>query len=113
LHNSYITPAETSVFHTNKPAVDVDFGQLIAPIVAPEPLASAEALVHKLIHPPSHAFVYGVLSMQWVIGVIGQQHITFRNNDERYVLASDSKLREKGTALGMPVLYMEWLCGAD
>lgn len=108
-----ISTAETGFFNTNKPAVDMNFSQLTAPIVAPAPPPSAQALVYKLLHPPPHAFVHGVLSMQWVIGVIGQQHITFRNNDERYVLASDSELRKKGTAFGISALYMEWLCGDD
>ncbi|KAF1914871.1 hypothetical protein BDU57DRAFT_454841 [Ampelomyces quisqualis] len=99
--------------HTNNPAVDVDFARLTAPMVASARQLGTAALIHKLLHPPPHAFVYGVLSMQWVIGVIGPQHIKFRNNDERYVLAFNSQLRTQGAAYGIPVLYREWLCGDD
>ncbi|EAT88581.1 hypothetical protein HBI56_042990 [Parastagonospora nodorum] len=100
-------------FSTNKPAVDVDFSQLICPIVAPESKPSVEALVSRLLNPPPHAFVYRTLSIQWVIGAMGQRHVEFRESDERYVLAQNSELRRMGTALGMPALYMEWLCGDD
>jgi hypothetical protein len=93
--------------------VDIDFSQLVVPIVAPEAKPTSETLANRLLHPPSHAFVHGVLSMQWVIGVVGQEHIEFRANDERYVLARASYLRDKGTSLGLPALYMEWLCGDD
>lgn len=98
-------------FSTNKPAVDIDFSQLLCPIVAPESKPSVEALVSRLLNPPPHAFVYRTLSIQWVIGAIGQRHVDFRESDERYVLAQDSELRHSGTALGMPALYMEWLSG--
>jgi hypothetical protein len=100
-------------FCTNKPAVDIDFSQLVIPIVAPEPKPTSEALMHRLLHPPPHAFVYRTLSIQWVIGAVGRQHIEFRENDERYVLAQNSELRTRSAALGMPALYMEWLCGDD
>jgi hypothetical protein len=83
-----------------KPAVDIDFSQLDVPIVAPEVKPTSEALASRLLHPP-------------VIGVVGQEHIEFRANNERYVLAQASHLREKGMSLGLPALYMEWLCGDD
>jgi hypothetical protein len=99
--------------YTNKPAVDIDFSQLVAHIIQPEPTPTSEALADRLLHPPSHAFVHGTLSIQWVAGVVGHKHIVFRNSDERYVLAKSSDLRSKGTDLGLPALYMEWLCGDD
>jgi hypothetical protein len=98
---------------TNMTAVDIDFSQLIVPIVLPEPKPTSEALAGRLLHPPPHAFVYGTLSIQWVVGVVGHRHIVFRNSDERYVISKSSDLRNKGTALGLPALYMEWLCGDD
>jgi hypothetical protein len=98
---------------TGKPAVDIDFSQLIAPITPPEPKPTSEALANRLLTPPPHAFVHGVLSMQWVIGLVGKEHIEFRAKDERYVLAQASHLRESGTSLGLPALYMEWLRGDD
>jgi hypothetical protein len=102
-----------SLLLSSAPAVDFDFSQIIVPIVAPAAKLSTAILVDRLLHPPPHAFVHGVVSIQWVIGVLGQQHIKFRHSDERYVLAVDSNLREEGVSLGMPALYMEWLCGDD
>jgi hypothetical protein len=107
------TVDSTNLFSTNLPAVGIDFSQIIIPIVAPEPKPSSAVLVHRLLKPPPHAFVHGILSIQWVIGVVGQQHIKFRDSDERYVLAVDSDLRKQGFSLGIPALYMEWLCGDD
>jgi hypothetical protein len=103
----------TSLLLSNVPAVDFDFSQIIVPIVAPAAKPTTAVLVDRLLHPPPHAFVHGVLSIQWVIGVLGQQHIKFRHSDERYVLAVNSNLREEGVSLGMPALYIEWLCGDD
>jgi hypothetical protein len=104
---------EVGPWCTNKPAVDIDFSKLIVPVVANEPKLSIEALVQRLLSPPPHAFVYGTLSIQWIIGAVGQKHMSFRERDERYVLAQDSGLRSRGAALSMPALYMEWLCGDD
>ena len=100
-----------STSSTNAPAVNINFSQLIAPTVAPEPKPSTEDLARQLLHPPPHAFVHGVLSIQWLIGAVGQEHIKFRESDERYVLAANSQLRDRGARLGIPALYMEWLCG--
>jgi hypothetical protein len=97
----------------NKPAVDIDFSKLVIPVVRPEPKPNTAALVEHLLSPPPHAFVYRTLSIQWVIGAVGQEHMEFREDDERYVLAQDSGLRDSGAALGLPALYMEWLCGDD
>lgn len=104
---------EVGPWCTNKSAVDIDFSSLFIPIMAPEAKPSTETLVCRLLHPPPHAFVYRTLSIQWVIGAVGQTHMDFRERDERYALAKDSELRSRGTALGMPALYMEWLCGDD
>ncbi|KAL5122028.1 hypothetical protein ACEQ8H_000244 [Pleosporales sp. CAS-2024a] len=99
-------------FRCNKIAVvNIDFSQLDGLVITPEREPCVQVLVGRLLDPPVHAFLYGVLSMQWVIGAVGPQHIQFRESDERYVLAQDSELRIKGRALGLPVLYMEWLCG--
>ncbi|CAO2648762.1 Nn.00g097110.m01.CDS01 [Neocucurbitaria sp. VM-36] len=96
---------------TNVAAVNIDFSQLIIPIVPPEPRPSVEVLVQRLLHPPPHAFIHAVLSLQWVRGAVGQDHFDFRESDERYVLSRDSELREHGGQLSIPALYMEWLCG--
>jgi hypothetical protein len=101
------------LLHTNMPAVDIDFSELIAPIISPEPMPTSEALTDRLLHPPPHAFVHGTLSIQWVVGVVSHKHFVFRSSDERYVLAKSSDLRKRGPSLGLPALYMEWLCGDD
>jgi hypothetical protein len=102
---------EVGLLYANKLVVDIDFSQLIAPVIRPEAKTTTETLACRLLHPPPHAFVHGILSMQWVIGAVGQKHIEFHDSDERYVLAKSSNLRKKGTVLGLPALYMEWLCG--
>lgn len=102
-----------SLLATNMPAVNIDFSQLIVPIAAPEPKPSPEELVRRLLDPPPHAFVHGVLSMQWVRGVVGGAHFDFRESDERYVLAKKSELRRRAGELGLPAVYLEWLCGDD
>ena len=107
-------PMEDTVqgpFSTNTPAVDINFSLLTAPTIAPAPAPSIAQLAHRLLHPPPHAFVHGILSMQWVISAVGHAHIEFRESDERYVLSADSQLRERGVELGVPVMYLEWLCG--
>jgi hypothetical protein len=101
----------SGAFNTNIPAVDIGFSKLFIPIVAPEAAPRVETLVRRLLRPPPYAFVHGMLSTQWVIGVVGQRHVDFRSTDERYVLATHSQLRTRGSALGLPALYMEWLCG--
>jgi hypothetical protein len=112
-HNEQKEDSAADLLHTNKPAVDIDFSQLIAPILLPEHRPTSEVLARRLLYPPPYAFVHGTLSIQWVIGVVGRKHIQFRKNDERYVLAKSSDLRKRGAALGLPALYMEWLCGDD
>lgn len=99
------------IFDIGVPSVDVDFSKLVVPIAAPEPKPTTEQLVKKLLDPPPHAFLYGILSIQWVIGVLGGEHFQFRACDERHVLADSSEIRTKGSELGMPAMYMEWLCG--
>ncbi|KAH7391694.1 hypothetical protein BKA66DRAFT_413198 [Pyrenochaeta sp. MPI-SDFR-AT-0127] len=100
-------------FNTNASAVAIDFSLLVAPTVTTEAPLTTTQLVDRLLHPPPHAFVHGALSMQWVIGAIGMDHVSFRQNDERYVLAEHSALRREGSKLGLPALYMEWLSGDD
>ncbi|KAH7401757.1 hypothetical protein DE146DRAFT_631055 [Phaeosphaeria sp. MPI-PUGE-AT-0046c] len=91
----------------NKPTVVLDFGQLFAPVVTSEFKPSTGDLVQLLAHPPAHAFVYGTLSIQWVLGAVGKQHFRFRVSDERYVLTPEADLRKRGAALGLPV-YCTW-----
>ena len=100
-------------FSTNVPAVEIDFSKLVISIIAREPKPSTKQLVSLLLQPPRHAFVYWTLSMQWVTGAIGHHSFEFREDDERYVLAADSDLRKRGVELGLPAIYVEWLCGDD
>ncbi len=92
----------------------VDFSQFSVPTTA-SPLASAplstEELVQTLLQPPAHAFLHGMLSIQWVLGSLGHHHFVFQQNDERYVLRPDSDVRTKGQRLGLPPVYLDWLCG--
>ena len=100
-----------STLVTNTSAVNIDFSQLNVPVVLPEQRLSIEELVQRLLHPPPHAFIYGILSIQWVRGAVDGDQFDFRESDERYVLSQDSELRKHGGELGMPAVYIEWLCG--
>lgn len=100
-------------FKSNGPVVDIDFKKLTVPKVQVERAPTVDQLVARLLQPPQHAFVYGVLSIQWVIGALGAQHFDFRSSDERHVLAVHSALRIIGALTGLPAIYLEWLCGDD
>lgn len=91
----------------------LDFSGLINSIIISQPKPSVERLAYCLLHPPSHAFIYGVLSFRWVFGVLGMDHIQFRSEDERYMLSETSELRSRGAELGLPAAYCEWLSGDD
>lgn len=106
----------TESVNDNTSAIDVGFSQSNFPTQTPQTvsaLPSTEQLIHTLLHPPPHAFPQGVLSFQWVVGALGYCHFVLRESDERYTLSSDSLVREEGGRLGMPIVYMEWLCGDD
>ena len=92
---------------TNIPAVDIEFSQIVVPVIAPAVSPIVDRLVHHLLQSPPHAFLHSTLSMQWVMGTVGIEHMEFRQSDERFVLARDLALRKKGAELGMPVMYME------
>ncbi|KAF9692572.1 hypothetical protein EKO04_009765 [Ascochyta lentis] len=103
-----------SILDSNAPVLNIDFRDLRVPAQIPIPIPPmAEELIPTLLHPPPHAFLHGVLSMQWVMGALGQCHFHFRSNDERYVLAPDSTVRTEGAHLGLPPVYLEWLCGDE
>ncbi|KAH6612770.1 hypothetical protein C7974DRAFT_406316 [Boeremia exigua] len=94
----------------NAPVINVDFGHFSvpsrsSPVVLTPP--STKELVCALVHPPAYAFLHGVLSIQWVIGCL----FVFRVCDERLVLTAESSVRTEGRCLGMPGVYLEWLCG--
>ncbi|KAF2242645.1 hypothetical protein BU26DRAFT_438139 [Trematosphaeria pertusa] len=98
---------------SNNPVVNIDFSSFHVPSAAPGTKPSTEELVQRLLNPPAHAFVHGVLSIQWVITVAGTENFCFRASDERFVLSQTSALRREGHALGMRTAYLEWLCGDD
>lgn len=111
-----------SLSHTTKatsashgPTVDVDFSQFSVPNPAPPPVPlPVEQLIHPLLHPPPpHAFVHGVLSIQWVIGALGLEQFRFRASDERWVLTPGSEVRIQGVKLGLLTVVLEWLCGDE
>ncbi|KAF1845595.1 uncharacterized protein K460DRAFT_111474 [Cucurbitaria berberidis CBS 394.84] len=106
-----IPKESNAMLTTNTPALNIDFGQLMVSSITPEPRLDTKEQVHCMLHPPPYAFVHGVLSIQWVRGAVGEDHFVFRESDERYVLSRASQLRLRGAALGIPMLYMEWLCG--
>ncbi|KAA8623180.1 hypothetical protein PtrSN002B_007094 [Pyrenophora tritici-repentis] len=101
-----------SVFQIGAPVIDMDFSLLVPPVGTVEKPTSEE-LVHRLLSPPPHAFLHGLLSIQWVIGSVGAENFDFRDSDERYVLAQGSELRIHGKELGLPAAYLEWLCGGE
>ncbi|KAF1924396.1 uncharacterized protein M421DRAFT_72769, partial [Didymella exigua CBS 183.55] len=70
-------------------------------------------LVRTLFCPPTHAFLYGVLSIQRVIGAVGQAHFDYRASDERYVLRPNPEVRTQSKRLGLPGVYVEWLYGDE
>ncbi|KAF1836785.1 hypothetical protein BDW02DRAFT_492836 [Decorospora gaudefroyi] len=98
---------------SNAPQAIINFGTLPFSCVVPEPKPSLRSLVNTLCHPPAHAFVHGTLSIQWVLGAVGMRQFVFREADERYVLKPDSRLRLSGLRLGLPGVYIEWLCGDE
>jgi hypothetical protein len=77
----------------------------------PKRTITTEGIVARLLTPPPHAFVHGVLNLNWTISVAGIKHFTYRDDTERYVLKPDSELRLHGKELGLPAVYYEWLCG--
>jgi hypothetical protein len=110
-NSSNSPPDPSSAFASNLPSVDIEFSLLSTPPVAPEPKPSLGRLIHRLLHPPQHAFPHGTFSIQWVIGAVVYRHFEFRDSDERWVLKRDSGLRERGREMGTPVVLWEWLTG--
>jgi hypothetical protein len=97
-----------------------DFSVFVVPRSTPKPrisaqLAQAQAadIVKRLLNPPAHAFVHGVLSLNWVISVAGSENFECRPRDGRFVLKRTSVLRSRGRELGLPAAYAEWLCGDE
>jgi hypothetical protein len=108
--------AKDSLFQSMASVANIDFRQAVVPnqvVLHLRAAPSVQQLVYMLLRPPPHAFVHGVLSTQWVMGILGQTHFVFRNSDERHILVPDSSVRREGTRLGFPPVYMEWLCGDD
>lgn len=104
----------TSPINEQTPVVDIDFSILGLPNTMALPtVPTMGELFRILLRPPAHAFLHGVLSIQWVIGAIGQSHFDFRESDERYVLRPGSEIRLQGRSLGLPEVYLEWLCGDE
>ena len=103
----------SSPWATNAPAVDMDFSQIVVPAAPPKRMPAVEKVVRRLLNPPPYAFIHGVLSMQWVVGTLGMKSFDFRASDERCVLSAASEVRIRGAKLGMPALYLEWICGDD
>ncbi|KAF2793099.1 hypothetical protein K505DRAFT_306399 [Melanomma pulvis-pyrius CBS 109.77] len=135
--SSTITPAEdtTTAWASNKPVVDIDFSQFVVPTIPtpPQTCLSATAYVAKLkakraaivtiptsptavqnlLSPPHHAFVHGVLSINWVISAVGGQHFVARERDRRVVLKQNSEIRLSGERMGVRGALLGWLCGDD
>ncbi|ORY11403.1 hypothetical protein BCR34DRAFT_601354 [Clohesyomyces aquaticus] len=72
-----------------------------------------KVIVRHLLTPPPHAFLNGVLAINWVVGAAGSSHFEFRDADERIVLTQSSVIRQHGAALGLPRALLGWLCGND
>lgn len=68
---------------------------------------TTEEIVARLLAPPPHAFVHGVLNLNWTISVAGIKHFKYRDDTERYVLKAESELRLHGKELGLPAVYYE------
>jgi hypothetical protein len=93
---------------------EIDFGQFIVPaqLSATAPASPpTEKLVQSLLHPPAHAFLHGVLSFQWIVGMLGYYRFVLRESDERYILSAESAVPTEGLQLGLPNVLLEWLCG--
>lgn len=102
-----------SIFQVSAPATELEISPLMSSPLAPKLEPTNDQLVRRLLSPPPHAFLHGMLSIQWVIGAVGMHEFKFRDSDERYVLTEGSKLRIYGKAFGLPAAYLEWLCGDD
>ncbi|KAF2013617.1 hypothetical protein BU24DRAFT_411340 [Aaosphaeria arxii CBS 175.79] len=100
-----------SAFATNSLPVDFDFASIkvIPTFRKSEP--ELRDIVSRLLCPPPNAFVYSVLSINWVVGVIGYNNFEYRREDARFILKQDSSIRKYGRELGIPASYHEWLCG--
>lgn len=106
------TTTEKAILDSNSSAANVNFPQLYIPTQITTPTSPrVEQHVHTLLHPPPHAFLHGILSIQWVMGALRMSHFRFRDSDERYVLSPASSVRTEGARLGLPSALMEWLCG--
>lgn len=104
----------TSAFASDVPPTDIDFSVFIVPASTSLTVTKVSAdTVHRLLNPPKHAFTHGVLSINWVIGLVGAAQFRCRERDERFLLKKESILRIKGRKLGLPAAYHEWLCGDD
>jgi len=99
------------IFQVSALATELELSPLMASPLAPKFKPTTYQLMRRLLSPPPHAFLHGILSIHWVIGAVGMPEFRFRDSDERYVLAEGSKLRIHGKALGLPAAYLEWLCG--
>lgn len=135
--SSTMTPAEdtTSAWASNKPVVDIDFSQFVVPTIPTPPhtrlsaaayvaklkakrtaavtIPTSPTVIQNLLSPPPHAFVHGVLSINWVISAVERQHFVARERDGRLVLKQNSEVRQRGERMGVRGALLGWLCGDD
>ncbi|KAF2710359.1 hypothetical protein K504DRAFT_260119 [Pleomassaria siparia CBS 279.74] len=122
---------KTGAWASNSPVGDIEFSRLAVPTLpmpprlnvkeyAPERLAShrlpipiAASALQLLKKPPEHAYVHGVLSINWVLAAIGRQHFITRKGDGRLVLRQLSELRTRGEEWGLQGALLGWLKGDD
>ncbi|PSN65535.1 hypothetical protein BS50DRAFT_496451 [Corynespora cassiicola Philippines] len=111
----------TGPWDAKYPLVDIDFTGLNISYTKASSISRAETqdksnvsnIIYRLLRPPPNAFLHGVISINWVIGTVGEEHFEFRKRDSRYVLKTSSALRKSGRNLKIPAMLLEWLCGDD
>jgi hypothetical protein len=119
---SYDGDTAFSPFAMNTPILGIDFSAFQVPVqtlpVLPKRKAATsnttvEVIIRRLLAPPPHAFVHGVLSLNWVIATAGAAEFKNREGDGRFVLSRTSLLNAKGREMGLPGMLWEWMCGGD
>lgn len=92
---------------------------LYAPSLANDnfPDDSISGIVARLMNPPSWLYnsddqTY-TFTINWVVGVAGQERFERLPHQDRYVLRREDELREQGEEAGLSTEIMDWLKGGE
>jgi hypothetical protein len=119
----------TNAWFPNKPPTAIEFNLFTVPVTTPPTyppvkprtlrrtlnvspsISVSQEAIERLRRPPSHAFVHGVLSINWVLAAVGREHFVVRRIDGRLVLRKRSGLRFG--EWGLKGALVEWLKGDE